>query len=1616
MAKNIKPEDPIVDISASLEQLGETTTAAELVRTKGQSKKVRIISEKKLMDWILALLNQHLAGKADAFSDKEKEELLKKTQDELARRIKREQQAEAERDRIKSDLDRAMGTLTNTKATQEELDQAMAALKAKLEEAEHINQDLQQDNYDLHDQLNEKMAMVSTTIAEKERLKETVKYQMLRSNALVEGVLGLDSQLYGGRHQEETPVDEGANEEHQFYHDFEVGAKVVDTLSNDLQRLRGLAQGAEERADQQAHDPRLNLLESDLKMIEELKQGSLHAIDVAQPVAGLVEAMEGVRSEAMLLEQAGNTALGVAAGREETIAAVPDSEGEAPEVIAGTTGVVREVAAALARARQRMIALREMADQADEARNTAEEDLSTAQAAQATMLAAVAQRAATDKLKAPPELGNDKAAAADRAAAAVQVIGQLRGDRSELEQLQAAHAGVLKAISSRAEADKVAVPEALGNERASTAERSAAAVAVVDQLRGGADTVRALDQQLELMNRLLGEEAGVRMAPLGKDPSHELLIERVRENSEALERLLREKKAELAAALKREQALAEQLRVLAKARASTITPDFGDDHPLEVTLKKLDAAIAGRAAGDDLAVATKDVLAALQVEAAKAPSGSDLKRLDEERSRLASQIGQAQGRIAALEREIIQVRGEHGAAQAHQEARRRFDRDIASELVAAAHGDDLLAEASADLALALENNGSSSNQASEDLWPQVKQTLTMLSRRKHDLAEQKVRLEQELASARSAAQEATARSSGLGAEKDKLSKSLAQIQQSSQDLERDLARAKTDIEAMRNQVAENSLRRTATEGERNKLASQLGAAEERSRDLEAQLGIARQELEAVRAKSRAQGEADRLVASELVRAAQGDSELAHATADLALSLEDTSSSAQPVDSGMVSSQVSDAVAMLAKRKLALSNELDQARRDSDALRWQLKEANDRAIAFEGERDEMAASGKEVINLLTQQRERSHQELDSVRAAHEEAQGRLARFEHRVSAAESANRQLAEALSMLAAQEKDQAGVEDKRVDLELALSQLPDEGEEEVSIPEDLSLQLAASGKKLAEALLSRRQAMTTTFAKAQREQDNLKSQVERMKGEITAAQSALEEHESQLRSSQAEVKALRGELTSQGRDLAAKVQELTTARGDMASIRAELAVTAGRIEDQERRLQANAQSLGEARREHERLQSELQESQLRADGSAQAQNQLVGALRSLTNRHDASPALAKALTESDSSDPLSKASQKLDMAQAAGPEQLAIAGQAYVQALRDRVHHLVVSHEGLKAEHASGQAAIRDLHNEAAATRASVVDRDHQIENLTAVIDKAKQEQSELMTQLIDQRRAHDAIAASLKQFQEQLRLTQAELADYQARDGATSGHYSSDNDRLRAEVDRERQLREKIEAEYSELHEQVGSIEARLRAQRDEFTRRLTERDGVIQQKDRQLDALSAQRSDAKSLEAQVGALSKELNGANDRIKELEAAYGVHAGVASKSGDLARELKNLQAERDSLREKHRQTESDHTDAVSLAAQLTTQLDEKRKELAATREKFSKELGEERDRAQAMRDEFRKLKEEVVGLRARIRRLTDPGTASGGFSTVKDPEADKGKDKDEGPGPSKGKGKGKGK
>ena len=186
------------------------------------------------------------------------------------------------------------------------------------------------------------------------------------------------------------------------------------------------------------------------------------------------------------------------------------------------------------------------------------------------------------------------------------------------------------------------------------------------------------------------------------------------------------------------------------------------------------------------------------------------------------------------------------------------------------------------------------------------------------------------------------------------------------------------------------------------------------------------------------------------------------------------------------------------------------------------------------------------------------------------------------------------------------------------------------------------------------------------------------------------------------------------------------------------------------------------------------------------------------------------------------------------------------------------------------------------------------------------------------------------------------------------------------------------RLEAELGEARERGQAGEARLARTREEFQRMLEERDRTIRDKDQALDEHGARRADTKGLEAQVAALTTQLAGANERVAELEAVQGIQAGAGVRTGDLARELKKLQGERDAMRDRQRHLESELADAVSAHAETATQLDEKRRESASLREQSHVGAEEERAKTAALKEEFRKLKEEVVGLRARLRRLTE--------------------------------------
>lgn len=361
-------EPGIPDVADSLSQMAESTTAAELVRQKGQTKRVKVLSERKLVEWVETLLRQHMASREDAFSDLEKEELLRKTQAELTERIEREKQAETERLRIQNDLEAALARLDQAQrdgGDRAEVEQAMAALKGQLEETERTRDEVQQDNYELQDQLKEKLALLSATIAEKDKLRDTVRGQMMRSTALIEGVLGLDAAYYAARHADGNPVSDEAGDEERFFHDFDVGAAVIQTLSKDLERLRSIT-------GEGGSDSDSRLLEADLALLQQLKAGNLNQLDVTEPVHGLVEALSGAREEADRLQAAAADATGTRPL--SAITALPDADGDPRQVLAGCTTIARQLAAEVSQVRSRIEGLRQIADDADAARNQIEDD------------------------------------------------------------------------------------------------------------------------------------------------------------------------------------------------------------------------------------------------------------------------------------------------------------------------------------------------------------------------------------------------------------------------------------------------------------------------------------------------------------------------------------------------------------------------------------------------------------------------------------------------------------------------------------------------------------------------------------------------------------------------------------------------------------------------------------------------------------------------------------------------------------------------------------------------------------------------------------------------------------------------------------------------------------------------------------------------------------------------------------------------------------------------------------------------------------------------------------------------------------------------------------------
>ncbi len=1389
------------DLASSLSQMAESTTTAELLRKQGQTKRVKVLSERVLMDWIRTMLNQHLASKQDSYSDQEKEELLAKTRDELRKRMQAHQEAEKERDRVRAELESALSEISANSGSSAGLEEALKSLRTQLAETENARQDLEQDLFDLQDQLQEKLNLLSSTIAEKDRMRDAVRNQMLRSNALVEGVLGLDATYYASRHQEENPVSDDANDDEQFYHDFELGAKVIETLSRDLEALRTItaklgAAGSDGRS-----------LDQDLELLSQVKAGDLHAFDVAAPVSGLVEALAGARAEAEALDAEVAEATG---GTARPISDLPDGDGDPAQVLAGATAVVRELAAELARDRGRIAALRNLSDEADTARNQTEEELEALRLAHRAVLDALAAKAPADIAAVFADEQSDeqtRIAAIERfSAVPAAEIERLRHD---LAQAQNA---------------------ADGSDEAARGQQQAIARTVIEAARGDerlADTVADLALGLD--------------ADSPADPAYG------RQVIEAVEGLAQRKlELERGAAATRE----ELDRLRTEATEAEGQARAHEEEAQRLRREAVDQVAAARAAVDETATA------AARVEHMR-------RELDE----ALLQLHAAQAETEAAKADANQAIGQVRELEHRHADRIRMDKVLAGELLAVTRTDDLLADVVTDLSVAIDDD--------REIGQQLQKTVSALAQRQQSLSAENTRLA------------------------------------------RDSDRHRAEVSETKRSLAETQRR----------------------------------------------------VAETVIQAAKDDADLKDSVHQLEWALERLRPG-EPMPADLLDI-LTESLAKLAGRKQTLQQE----------------------------RDEMALSGKEIIGALTVSRDQREAELKALREDHEAAVDQLSLLETRAASAESANRDLAEALSRAAS---ILPGADDIRVDLELALSQLPDDGEEGIAVPADLAAQIANHGNRVIDALAAQQAATGRILAATESERDRLAGEVaektalgERYGQELVGVRRELAE----ARLAQAQTD---GRLTQLGNDLARSQGEAKQAAQELAEARNRL--------DHESEVQlAQADELSLRRAELEGLRSRLAEleqavSHAGAERTATANrfSQEQAALR----KELADARLLTAQTESRAAQlgqDVARVQQEATIVSQALTEaqkqiqQLTVANRAEVDALGAR---LAKQTEDGRRALGEAQKEIQQL----TATRLALTDglaaRQAEIDALTArTVEEAENARRALsaahdeIRQLAEARQALteqaangrseiEALVGRIAASEEVLNRAQAEIAEFHARGGATGDGLRDELVKVRSELAAEREALAARDGALAELREKHEAAEARAKRLRDEFTKRLEERDQLIQQKDRELDAIADRKADLTGLQAHIEELTRQLGTANNRIHDLETqtgvAAGASAGVTGRHSNLGAELKRTQSERDLLREQKRTLEADLVEAKSLSDEITAQKEELRREFLAIREEVQKRLDAERSKSTTLTDELGRIRAEKIGLETRLRKLSE--------------------------------------
>ena len=266
--------------------------------------------------------------------------------------------------------------------------------------------------------------------------------------------------------------------------------------------------------------------------------------------------------------------------------------------------------------------------------------------------------------------------------------------------------------------------------------------------------------------------------------------------------------------------------------------------------------------------------------------------------------------------------------------------------------------------------------------------------------------------------------------------------------------------------------------------------------------------------------------------------------------------------------------------------------------------------------------------------------------------------------------------------------------------------------------------------------------------------------------------------------------------------------------------------------------------------------------------------------------------------------------------------------------------------------------------------------ETALAGLTEAQQQRNHADAVLTEQITRLTAIAqdrnTQLNHTRQVLSEREADLDEVQARLAAMLARTGEEATNLRSNLSQARKEIATLGQELAGHRDRLAAAEAALANERTELSRRLTERDAELAQKDHDLDARADARGNTAALEAELAQVYQHLQQANDRIAALEPVTGTYARVRTQHADLAGELLRTQEERDRLRK-------DRADSDLLVAALHADAEQHQAIIAnlkASTEQARADLAEHRATTERNHSDLQQTlalaRDEIAGLRAR--------------------------------------------